>query len=240
MKTILRFIPKGKIDAKIVKTFTKKSIKVPKSKIQIIPAQKAPKIKSLTDKEIKLRQTKIAEQDIRNTVGGEDFPNFSHRSLESLRAESIGNKISVRRFDRSLKKALKQTRTITATGIKGRKLKVKTPTAPSIQQKKAGIFKGSGLPKSKPVLKLAKSKGAMKAYKIADTRAENIFKRTMDRFTSKTKASPFAMRTAKVKKSPMEQSIAKQMGLDDREYFNPKSGKTFINTVKFGDRFKKK
>ena len=208
--------------------------------VEKLKPQKTPKIKSLTDKEIKLRQTKIAEQDIRNTVGGEDFPNFSHRSLESLRAESIGNKISVRRFDRSLKKALKQTRTITATGIKGRKLKVKTPTAPSIQQKKAGIFKGSGLPKSKPALKLAKSKGAMKAYKIADTKAENIFKRTMDRFTSKTKASPFAMRTAKVKKSPMEQSIAKQMGLDDREYFNPKSGKTFINTVKFGDRFKKK
>ena len=29
------------------------------------------------------------------------------------------------------------------------------------------------------------------------------------------------------------------MGLDDREYFNPKSGKTFINTAR-GDRFKKK
>ena len=28
------------------------------------------------------------------------------------------------------------------------------------------------------------------------------------------------------------------MGLDDREYFNPKSGKTFINTAS-GDRFKK-
>ena len=29
------------------------------------------------------------------------------------------------------------------------------------------------------------------------------------------------------------------MGLDDREYFNPKSGKTFINTAR-GDRFKNK
>jgi hypothetical protein len=29
------------------------------------------------------------------------------------------------------------------------------------------------------------------------------------------------------------------MGLDDREYFNPKTGKTFINTVR-GDFYKKK
>ena len=61
----------------------------------------------------------------------------------------------------------------------------------------------------------------------------------MEKFTSKSKASTFAMRTVKVKKSPLEQGAAKQMGLDDREYFNPKSGKTFINTVR-RDIFKKK
>ena len=207
--------------------------------IEKLTAQKTPKVKSLTDKEIKLRQSKIAEQDIRNKIGGEAFPNFSHRSLESLRAENIGDKISARRFDRSLKQSLKETRKITAVGIKGRKLKVKTPTAPSLKQRQAGIFKGSGLPKSKVPLTIAKSKGAMKAYKIADRKAENIFRKTMDRFTARTKVSTFTTRTAKVKKSPMDQDVAKRMGLDDREYFDPKTGKTFINTVR-RDIFKKK
>ena len=79
----------------------------------------------------------------------------------------------------------------------------------------------------------------MKAYKIADRKAENIFRKTMDRFTARTKVSTFTTRTAKVKKSPMDQDVAKRMGLDDREYFDPKTGKTFINTVR-RDIFKKK
>ena len=44
---------------------------------------------------------------------------------------------------------------------------------------------------------------------------------------------------AEVKPRKISQDALKQMGLDDREYFNPKSGKTFINTQHFGDRFKK-
>ena len=61
----------------------------------------------------------------------------------------------------------------------------------------------------------------------------------MEKFTTKTKASPFAQRSAEVKPRKISQDVLKQMGLDDREFFNPKSGKTFINTVR-GDRFKKK
>ena len=133
--------------------------------IQKIPAQKTPKFKSLTDTDIKLRQSKIADQNIRDTVGSDSFQNFSHRSLESMRAESIGSKISVRRFDRSLQSALKETRKITATGIKGKKLKVKQPTKPTFAQQSKGVIKGSSVPRSKPSLIKAKDKGAMKAYK---------------------------------------------------------------------------
>ena len=41
--------------------------------IQKIPAQKTPKFKSLTDTDIKLRQSKIADQNIRDTVGSDSF-----------------------------------------------------------------------------------------------------------------------------------------------------------------------
>ena len=64
------------------------------------------------------------------------------------------------------------------------------------------IFKGSGLPKSKPALKLAKSKGALKSYKAATTKSENVFRKTMEKFTTKTKASPFAKREAALKPGP--------------------------------------
>ena len=49
----------------------------------------------------------------------------------------------------------------------------------------------------------------------------------------------FAKKDIAVKTKKIDQGVLKQMGLDDREYFNHKSGKTFINTVR-GYRFKKK
>ena len=168
-----------------------------------------------------------------------EFMGLSQRATGDLAAESVALKTMNKKFFGTLRKELSRSRLRTATGIKGRKLKVKTPTAPSLKQKQAGIFKGSGLPASKPALKLAKSKGALKSYKAATIKSENVFRKTMEKFTSRTKASPFAQRTAEVKPRKISQDALKQMGLDDREYFNPKSGKTFINTAR-GDRFKKK
>ena len=214
----------------VIKGVSKKFKGIEKLKPQKSPT-KFPTV--MSDKTVQANQRKL--------LG--DLPEFmglSQRATGDLAAESVALKTMNKKFFKTLNKELSRSRLRTATGIKGRKLKVKTPTAPSLKQKQAGIFKGSGLPASKPALKLAKSKGALKSYKRATTKSENVFRKTMEKFTMKSKASPFAMRTAKVKKSPMEQSAAKQMALDDREYFNPKSGKTFINTVKFGDRFKKK
>ena len=56
---------------------------------------------------------------------------------------------------------------------------------------------------SLPKLKVfkAKSKGAMKAYGIATTKSEKVFRSTMEKFTGKTKASSFAKRSKKVKKA---------------------------------------
>ena len=221
-----------------MKKFTSVLLRLPKSKkfkgIQKLKPQKTPSrfTSVMSDETVKANQRKL--------LG--DLPEFmglSQRATGDLAAESVALKTMNKKFFKTLNKELSRSRLRTATGIKGRKLKVKTPTAPSLKQRQAGIFKGSGLPASKPALKLAKSKGALKSYKVATTKSENVFRKTMEEFTMKSKASPFAMRTAKVKKSPMEQGAAKRMGLDDREYFNPKSGATFINTVR-KDIFKKK
>jgi len=181
--------------------------------VQKIPAQKSPtKFTSvMSDKTVQANQRKL--------LG--DLPEFmglSQRATGDLAAESVALKTMNKKFFGTLRKELGRSRARTATGIRTFRQTKKVP--------KLAVTK-------------AKSKGALKSYKVATTKSENVFRKTMEKFTSKSKTSPFAMRTAKVKKSPMEQGAAKQMGLDDREYFNPKSGKTFINTVR-RDIFKKK
>ena len=79
----------------------------------------------------------------------------------------------------------------------------------------------------------------MKAYGIATKKSDKAFMGTMETFTTRQKSSPFKMKGYEVKPKKMSQDIAKQMGLDDREYTSYKSGKIFINTLK-GDFLKKK
>ena len=147
-----------------------------------------------------------------------EFMGMSNRAIGDMASESVALKTMNKKFFSTLRKELGRSRAKTATGLRTIRQTRKVP--------KLAVTK-------------AKSKGALKSYKTATVRSENVFRKTMEKFTMKSKASPFAMRTAKVKKSPMEQSAAKRMGLDDREYFNPKSGKTFINTAR-GDFLKKK
>tara|TARA_R100001594_G_scaffold56488_1_gene90344 strand:- start:26 stop:634 length:609 start_codon:yes stop_codon:yes gene_type:complete len=164
--------------------------------VQKLKAQKAP------TKFTAVASDKATQSAQRKVLG--DVPEFmglSSRATGELAAESLALKTMNKKFFRTLPKELSRSRLRTATGIKGRKLKVKTPTAPSLKQKQAGIFKGSGLPASKPALKLAKSKGALKSYKAATTKSENVFRSTMEKFTGKTKASSFAKRSKKVKKA---------------------------------------
>ena len=147
-----------------------------------------------------------------------EFMGLSSRSVGDLASESLALKTANKTFFKSLGKGLKQSRARTATGIK------------TIRQTKKV---------SKPAVFKAKNKGALKAYKAANIKSEKVFVNTMDKFTGKSKLSPFVNRSIKPKDKTISQSVLKQMGLDDREYFNPKTGKTFINTVK-GDFYKKK
>ena len=211
MKTILRFIPKGKKST--LKVFKKSKLNIPKSKIQNIPAQKSP------SRFVKVGDAEKVKEAQRALLG--DVPEFmgmSNRAIGDMASESVALKTMNKKFFSTLRKELGRSRAKTARGLRTIRQTKKVP--------KIAVTK-------------AKSKGALKSYKTATVKSENVFRKTMEKFTMKSKASPFAMRTAKVKKSPMEQGAAKQMGLDDREYFNPKSGKTFINTTR-GDKFKKK
>ena len=181
--------------------------------VQKLKPQKTPSrfTSVMSDETVKANQRKL--------LG--DLPEFmglSQRATGDLAAESVALKTMNKKFFGTLRKELGRSRLRTATGIKGKKLKVKTPTAPSLKQKQAGIFKGSGLPTSKPILKLAKSKGALKSYKAATTKSENVFRKTMEKFTSRTKASPFAKKDVAVKQKSISQNALKQMGLDAVSY----------------------
>ena len=147
-----------------------------------------------------------------------EFMGLSQRATGDLAAESVALKTMNKKFFGSLKKELGRSRARTATGLRTFRQTRKVP--------KLAVTK-------------AKSKGALKSYQIATRKSENVFRKTMEKFTSRTKASPFAKRDVAVKQKSISQSALKQMGLDDREYFNPKSGKTFINTAR-GDFLKKK
>ena len=147
-----------------------------------------------------------------------EFMGLSQRATGDLAAESVALKTMNKKFFGSLKKELGRSRARTATGLRTFRQTRKVP--------KLAVTK-------------AKSKGALKSYQIATRKSENVFRKTMEKFTSRTKASPFAKKDVAVKPRKISQDALKQMGLDDREYFNPKSGKTFINTVR-RDIFKKK
>ena len=108
-----------------------------------------------------------------------EFMGLSSRSVGDLASESLALRTANKTFFKSLNKGLKQSRARTATGIK------------TIRQTKKV---------SKPAVIKAKSKGAMKSYGIATKKSEDVFRKTMETFTTKTKASPFAKKSRAVPK----------------------------------------
>ena len=197
----------------MIKRFIIKGVSKKFKGVQKLKPQKTPTrfTSVMSDKTVQANQRKL--------LG--DLPEFmglSQRATGDLAAESVALKTMNKKFFGSLKKELGRSRARTATGLRTFRQTRKVP--------KLAVTK-------------AKSKGALKSYQIATRKSENVFRKTMEKFTSRTKASPFAKRDVAVKPRKISQDALKQMGLDDREYFNPKSGKTFINTAR-GDRFKKK
>ena len=110
-----------------------------------------------------------------------EFMGLSSRSVGDLASESLALRTANKTFFKSLNKGLKQSRARTATGIKTFRQTKKVP--------KLAVTK-------------AKSKGAMKAYKAASLKSDKVFRSTMDKFTGKSKISPFTMKT-KVAKRPL-------------------------------------
>ena len=80
----------------IIRGFSKKFKGVQKLKPQKVKV----KPEFLTDKQIKLRQQKIADQNIRETFGADSgsFSGVSARSLETLRGESVALNLANRKF----------------------------------------------------------------------------------------------------------------------------------------------
>ena len=143
---------------------------------QKLKPQKTPSrfTKVLSDTQVKANQRKV--------LG--DVPEFmglSSRSIGDLASDSLALRTANKTFFKSLNKGLKQSRARTATGIKTFR-----------QTKKI----------SKLAVTKAKSKGAMKAYKAASLKSDKVFRSTMDKFTGKSKISPFTMKT-KVAKRPL-------------------------------------
>ena len=66
-----------------------------------------------------------SEMDIRNQLGGDDFPNWSPKAIQELRGESVALKLANKRFFRSFGSELKGSRKKTATFIKGASSNIK-------------------------------------------------------------------------------------------------------------------
>ena len=120
-----------------------------------------------------------------------EFMGLSSRSVGELASESLALKTANKTFFKSLSKGLKQSRARTATGIKTFRQTKKVP--------KLAVTK-------------AKSKGALKAYKAASLKSDKVFRNTMDKFTGKSKASPFTVRTQAAKRPLREGTKLRREG----------------------------
>lgn len=205
--------------------------------IQKLPAQKSPsRFSSLDARDVadKAARKKFGKDWFDKDTSKPALTGMSTKALTDMAVDSYAIKAEGKMFFKTLNKELKVSRLKTAGGIKGKKFKIKTPTAPTFKQQKAGIFKGSGLPKSKPALKAAKSKGAFKALGIANKKSQAAFTKITETYTTKAKASKFKNRSIVVKPRKINDEGLKAMGLEDRTVSAMKGGeyKTFKNTVR--------
>jgi len=192
--------------------------------VQKLKPQKTPSrfTSVMSDETVKANQRKL--------LG--DLPEFmglSQRATGDLAAESVALKTMNKKFFGTLRKELGRSRAKTATGLRTIRQTRKVP--------KLAVTK-------------AKSKGALKSYKTATTKSENVFRKTMEKFTSKTKASPFAKREAGLKPGPtgfggekaQYVTAMRDMGFETKGFYQgmDKTGKISQRYARFLDRKKKK
>jgi hypothetical protein len=104
--------------------------------VKTIPYKAPKKTSQLTRDDIKLRQQKAGDVNLRETVGGTDYPNWSHQSLEGLRSQSIADKLAPKRFERTLTKELAKGRVLIAGKLRTNP-KFKSISRPSLVPAKA-------------------------------------------------------------------------------------------------------
>ena len=170
----------------MIKKFVIKGVSKKFKGLQKLKPQKAPSrfTKVLSDTQVRANQRKVLG-DIPEAMG------LSSRSIGDLASDSIIIRTANKTFFKSLSKGLKQSRARTATGIKTFRQTKKVP--------KLAVTK-------------AKSKGAMKAYKAASLKSDKVFRSTMDKFTGKSKTSPFTMKTQAAKRPLREGTKLRREG----------------------------
>ena len=191
--------------------------------VQKLKPQKTPSrfTSVMSDETVKANQRKL--------LG--DLPEFmglSQRATGELAAEGLAIKTMNKKFFGTLRKELGRSRTRTATGLKTIRQTKKVP---------------------KRAVTIAKSKGALKSYKTATTKSENVFRKTMDKFTGKTKGSPFAKKEAGLKPGPtgfggekaQYVTAMRDMGFETKGFYSgmEKTGKISKRYARFLDKKKK-
>ena len=207
----------------MIKRFIIKGVSKKFKGVEKLKPQKAPtKFPSvMSDKTVQANQRKL--------LG--DLPEFmglSQRATGELAAESVALKTMNKKFFGTLRKELGRSRTRTATGLKTIRQTKKVP---------------------KRAVTIAKSKGALKSYKTATTKSENVFRKTMDKFTGKTKGSPFAKKEAGLKPGPtgfggekaQYVTAMRDMGFETKGFYSgmEKTGKISKRYARFLDKKKK-
>jgi len=190
--------------------------KSPKFKgIKKLPAQKSPGsfVKVLDAEKVKASQRAILG-DVPEYMG------MSSKALGDMAAESLAIKTANKKFFSSLQKGLKRSRARTATGIKTIRQTKKVP--------KIAVFK-------------AKSKGAMKAYTAANIKSADVFRKSMEKLTGRSKSDPMLMKSSKVKPKTMAKEPGERMGIDNRDVSALRSNEIRIKTIEDGKlKFKTK
>ena len=207
----------------MIKRFIIKGVSKKFKGVEKLKPQKAPtKFPSvMSDKTVQANQRKL--------LG--DLPEFmglSQRATGELAAESVALKTMNKKFFGTLRKELGRSRTRTATGLKTIRQIKKVP---------------------KRAVTIAKSKGALKSYKTANLKSENVFRKTMDKFTGKTKGSPFAKKEAGLKPGPtgfggekaQYVTAMRDMGFETKGFYSgmEKTGKISKRYARFLDKKKK-
>lgn len=148
-----------------------------KFKVTKLPAQPSP------SRFTAMESQAAAESKIRAKFGElPEYMGLSRRAIGELAAESYALKAENKMFFGKLRKELKASRLRTAGGVK--------------------TMRSSGKSIKPRSIKVAKSKGAIKAYETAEKQSRAAYSKIMERYTGRTKGSSFKKSVKAPSKEP--------------------------------------